>query len=215
MKRSPETPARLSLAFMLVASARRVVLSALVTLTALLALPNAAGAALNWGSCVASVRVRCANLTVPLDRSGGGPGLDRSPRSSRAGNTCGPTLMYLSGGPGGAGLSEMLGVVSDAPELQSRFRLTATTSAARAAKGSALPESSRRDPHLRSTKSGGAVRGAARRRPQALHDRGLGRGHGGDPGAAGGREGHALRHLLRHRARDPNTRARTRSTSSG
>ena len=92
---------------MVAATARRAVLPALLALAALLALPNAAGAALDWGSCVDFREVRCATLTVPLDRSGVDPGtIDL--RIGRAGKTSGPTLMYLSGGPGGAGLSEML-----------------------------------------------------------------------------------------------------------
>src|SRR3954468_11850270 len=107
---------------MVATTARKAVLPALIALAALLALPNAAGAALNWGSCVDFREVRCANLSVPLDRSGIDPGtIDL--RIGRGGNLRRPTLMYLSGGPGGAGLSEMLSVVSTLPELEHRFQL--------------------------------------------------------------------------------------------
>ena len=59
---------------MVASTARRAVLPALLALTALLALPNVASAALQWGSCVDFRDVRCASLTVPLDRAGVDPG---------------------------------------------------------------------------------------------------------------------------------------------
>ena len=100
---------------MVAATARRAVLPALLALTALLALPNAASAALNWGSCVDFSGVALRDAQRPA----------RSQRASiPARSTCasaaparpsGPTLMYLSGGPGGAGVSEMLSVVSALP----------------------------------------------------------------------------------------------------
>src|SRR4051794_35524296 len=107
---------------MVAISARRAVLPALLALAALLALPNAASAALRWGSCIDFRGVKCATLSVPLDRAGVDPG-SVDLRIGRAGKQSGPTLMYLSGGPGGAGLSEMLSVVSALPELEGRFRL--------------------------------------------------------------------------------------------
>ena len=82
---------------------RRAVLTALLAVAALSALPNAASAALNWGPCVDFDGVRCATLSVPLDRTGVDPGAINL-RIGRAGKTSGKTLMYLSGGPGGAGL---------------------------------------------------------------------------------------------------------------
>src|SRR3954471_17051370 len=138
---------------MVATTARRAVLPALVVCAALLALPNAAGAALQWGSCVDFSDVRCATLTVPLDRAGVDPGtIDL--RLGRAGKAGGPTLMYLSGGPGGAGLSEMLSVVSTLPELESRFRLIGYdqrgTGRSRLVRWPKLEK----DPHLRSTSAG-------------------------------------------------------------
>src|SRR3954451_15367491 len=135
---------------MVATTARRAVLPALVALAALLALPNAAGAALNWGSCVDFREVRCANLTVPLDRSGVDPGtIDL--RIGRAGKPTGPTLMYLSGGPGSAGLSEMLGVVSTLPELEDRFRLIGYDQRGPGRSGLLRCSELEKDPHLRST----------------------------------------------------------------
>ena len=104
--------ARLAWAAMVASTARMAVLCALA---ALLALPSAAHAALDLRSCVDFREVRCASLSVPLDRAGVDPGtIDL--RIGRAGSLTGPTLMYLSGGPGSAGLSEMLSVVSALPE---------------------------------------------------------------------------------------------------
>src|SRR3954447_12224420 len=135
---------------MVATTARRAVLPALVVCAALLALPNAAGAALNWGSCVDFSDVRCASLTVPLDRSGGDPGTINL-RIGRAGNRKGPTLMYLSGGPGSAGLSEMLSVVSTLPELEHRFQLIGYDQRGTGRSGLLRCPELEKDPHLRST----------------------------------------------------------------
>src|SRR6478736_9382308 len=104
------------------ATARRATLGTLLALVALLALPNAASAALRWGSCVDYQGIRCATLNVPLDRTGTDPG-SINLRLARAGKTSGPALLYLSGGPGGAGVSEMLSVLSGLPQLERRFQL--------------------------------------------------------------------------------------------
>src|SRR3954452_1220977 len=100
-------------------TARRAILPALI---ALLALPNAAQAALRWHGCADFRGVRCATLKVPLDRSGADPGTVPL-RIAKTGRSRGATLMYLSGGPGGAGVSEMLGIVPMVPGLDKHFRL--------------------------------------------------------------------------------------------
>jgi pimeloyl-ACP methyl ester carboxylesterase len=94
----------------------------LLALLALLALPHSASAALKWRSCVDYSGVRCATLSVPLDRSGADPGTVPL-RIARTGRTSGPTLMYLSGGPGGAGVREMLNVIGGFPQLEERYRV--------------------------------------------------------------------------------------------
>ena len=150
---------------MVATTARRAVLPALVALAALLALPNAAGAALRWGSCVDFRGVRCATLSVPLDRAGVDPGtIDL--RIGRAGKLKAPTLMYLSGGPGGAGLSEMLSVVSTLPELEDRFQLIGYDQRGTGRSGLLRCPELEKDPHLRSTSAGekcAARLGAARK----------------------------------------------------
>src|ERR1043165_1884752 len=50
-----------------------------LALLALLALPNAASAALKWRSCVDAPGIRCSTLNVPLDRAGGDPGTGPPP----------------------------------------------------------------------------------------------------------------------------------------
>src|SRR3954470_4287055 len=103
---------------MLNARARRAVPVALLVL---LALPHAAEARLRWHGCADFQGVRCATVNVALDRTGADPGTVPL-RIARTGRRSGPTLMYLSGGPGGAGVSEMLGVLPSVPPLQRRFR---------------------------------------------------------------------------------------------
>src|SRR4051794_41848069 len=80
---------------------------------ALLAGAAPATARLRWSSCW-DVEAECATLRVPLDRSGAVPGrvglrLARFTPPSRR-----PTLLYLSGGPGGAGGEEVSDVLFEA-----------------------------------------------------------------------------------------------------
>jgi pimeloyl-ACP methyl ester carboxylesterase len=135
---------------MVATTARRAVLPALLAVAALLALPHAASAALNWRSCIDFRGVSCATLEVPLDRTGADPGTVPL-RIARAGHTSGPTLMYLSGGPGGAGVSEMLSVISGFSALESRFRLIGYDQRGTGRSGLLRCPKLEHDPHLRST----------------------------------------------------------------
>src|SRR4051794_22085684 len=132
---------------MVIASARRVVLLALL---ALLALPNVAHASLGWKSCVDFRGVKCATLDVPLDRTGADPGTVPL-RIARTGRSSGPTLMYLSGGPGGAGVSEMLGVVPLVPGLESHFQLIGYDQRGTGRSGLLRCPALEKDRHLRNT----------------------------------------------------------------
>jgi pimeloyl-ACP methyl ester carboxylesterase len=129
---------------------RRAVLLALL---APLAVPNTASAALKWRTCVDFRAIRCATLDVPLDRAGVDPGTVPL-RIARIGRRSGPTLMYLSGGPGGAGVSEMLGVVAGLGDLEERFRLIGYDQRGTGRSGLLRCPRLERDPHLRDTGAG-------------------------------------------------------------
>ncbi len=123
--------------------------AALLALLTLLALPHAAHA-LSWSECPDFEGVRCSSVTVPLDRTGADPG-SVALRIARMGKTSGRTMMYLSGGPGGAGVSEMLGVLSDLDPLQRRYRVIGYDQRGTGRSGLLRCPALERDPHLRST----------------------------------------------------------------
>src|ERR1700743_2061297 len=129
---------------------RRVALPALVALAALLAMPHAALAAFQYSGCTDFKGVDCAHLVVPLDRTGTVPGTVKL-RMARIGRKSGPTLMYLSGGPGGAGVSEMLSVMSSVKPLQSRYRVIGFDQRGTGRSGLLRCPAIEKDPHLRST----------------------------------------------------------------
>src|ERR671912_138157 len=78
--------------------------------------PTASAASISWRGCFGDLE--CGRLRVPLDRAGAVPGTV-SLRVAR-GEFAGPRaehLMYLSGGPGGAGIVEMIDVLLTVPAL--------------------------------------------------------------------------------------------------
>jgi pimeloyl-ACP methyl ester carboxylesterase len=100
----------------------RPALAAVLAVLASLAATAPASAALRTRACADFPGVRCATVRVPLDRTGavhGRLGL----RVARVGGGARGTLMYLSGGPGGAGVSEMLSVLSSVPSLRRAYRV--------------------------------------------------------------------------------------------
>jgi pimeloyl-ACP methyl ester carboxylesterase len=137
----------------------------LLALLALLALPTAASAELRWRACVDARGVRCATLDVPLDRAGVDPGTVPL-RIARIGRTSGPTLMYLSGGPGGAGVSEMLSVAAGIADLEERYRMIGYDQRGTGRSGLLRCPRLERDPHLRDT---GAAEDCANRLGVARH----------------------------------------------
>jgi pimeloyl-ACP methyl ester carboxylesterase len=131
------------------AMARRVGVPTLLALIAVLWLPHAAQA-LTWRKCPDFASIRCSTLAVPLDRTGVDPGTVPL-RIARTGRTSGPTLMYLSGGPGGAGVSEMVGVMSEVDKLLDRYRVIGYDQRGTGRSGLLRCPAIERDPHLRST----------------------------------------------------------------
>jgi len=134
----------------------RIALGALAAIATLFALPGAASAAVTWRSCRLAVGAECATLRVPLDRSGTLPGsvplkLARLPaRASR------PTLVYLSGGPGGAGIEEMLAVMPLTAFLLDRYRVVGFDQRGTGGSGLLRCRELERDPRLRSVRAGEA-----------------------------------------------------------
>ena len=94
-----------------------------------------------------------------------------------------PTLMYLSGGPGGAGVLEMIDVMLTVPSLLDRYRVIGFDQRGTGASGLLRCPAIERDVRLRSSAAAARCARAARRAAGVLHDAGLRAGHGGDPPA--------------------------------
>ncbi len=137
---------------MLLVIARRAALGALLALAALLSLPHAAHA-LSWGRCRDFASVGCTQLAVPLDRTGAMPGTIKL-RVARTGRRSGPALMYLSGGPGGAGVSEMVSVMGEVSDLLDRYRVFGYDQRGTGYSGLLRCPALEHDPNLRSTTAG-------------------------------------------------------------
>ncbi|MGH2967597.1 MAG: hypothetical protein ACRDK0_00835, partial [Solirubrobacteraceae bacterium] len=89
---------------------------------ALLVLPDASWA-LDWRRCPDAKGLRCATLRVPLDRSGVLDGEVPLKLARLPGDAAAPALVYLSGGPGGAGIEEMLAIMPLAPAVAEHYRV--------------------------------------------------------------------------------------------
>jgi pimeloyl-ACP methyl ester carboxylesterase len=119
----------------------------------MLAAAAPATARLHWSGC-GDVEAECAKVRVPLDRSGGLPGVVKlrvarySPPSRR------PTLLYLSGGPGGAGVEEFSDVLFELSGLSKRFELVSYDQRGTGESGLLRCRRLERDMRLRSTAAG-------------------------------------------------------------
>ena len=132
----------------------RIALGALAALAAVLALPGVASAALTWRSCRVTTGAECATLRVPLDRAGALPGtvplkLARLPTDGSR-----PTLVYLSGGPGGAGIEEMLAVMPLTPFLLDSYRVVGFDQRGTGGSGLLRCKALEHDARLRSVRAG-------------------------------------------------------------
>ncbi len=136
----------------------RIVLGALA---AVLALPSVASAALDWRSCRVATGAECATLRVPLDRSGSLPGTVPLKLARLPSDAARPTLVYLSGGPGGAGIEEMLAVMPLAPFLLDSYRVVGFDQRGTGGSGLLRCPALERDARLRSVRAGGVVRAAS------------------------------------------------------
>jgi pimeloyl-ACP methyl ester carboxylesterase len=122
---------------------------------ALLVLAVPAEGKLRWHGCREAGGVRCAKLTVPLDRSGTVQGTVplRIARVSFSRHRD-RHLMYLSGGPGGAGVIEMIDVLLEVPRLMREFTILGFDQRGTGRSGLLRCPALERDARLRSTSAG-------------------------------------------------------------
>ena len=92
------------------------------TALTLLAAAVPAAARLRWSGC-SDVEAECAAVRVPLDRAGATPGSVRLRVARYSTPSRRPTLLYLAGGPGGAGVQEFSDVLFELGGLSKRFEL--------------------------------------------------------------------------------------------
>ena len=121
----------------------------------LLVFPSAASARLRWKGC-GDVEAACTRVAVPLDRTGAVAGSVRL-RVARFSTPRGkPTLLYLSGGPGGAGVREFAGVAFELGGLEHDYRLVSFDQRGTGSSGLIRCPALERDPRVRSTRAGEA-----------------------------------------------------------
>ncbi|HYI19197.1 MAG TPA: alpha/beta fold hydrolase, partial [Solirubrobacteraceae bacterium] len=134
-------------------TARRALMIVVLVLAAWSSSTAAAQGAQRWHGCLGDLE--CTRVTVPLDRSGGVAGSVplRVARARFAGRDAGH-LMYLSGGPGGAGVFEMIDVMLTVPSLLDRFTVIGFDQRGTGESGLLRCPSVERDERLRSTAAG-------------------------------------------------------------
>ena len=125
------------------------------TALTLLVVAAPAVAALRWSDC-GDVEAECARVRVPLDRSGAVKGsvslrMARFEEPSRR-----PTLLYLSGGPGGAGVREFGDVMFELGGLGRDYQLVSYDQRGTGGSGLLRCRALERDPRLRSPAAGEA-----------------------------------------------------------
>jgi pimeloyl-ACP methyl ester carboxylesterase len=121
---------------------------------ALLCMTAPAEAKLSWRSCPEAAAARCATVPVPLDRSGSLAGrVDLHVGRVAFARRRDSFLMYLSGGPGGAGVYEMLDVLFELPRLARRYTVIGFDQRGTGASGLLRCRALERDSRLRSTEA--------------------------------------------------------------
>src|SRR5215207_6374525 len=142
---------------------RRAITTAILALSVALALAGPAAARLRWHACPEASGPRCTTVRVPLDRSGAFAGsVDLHVARVAFTRRRDSFLMYLSGGPGGAGVIEMVDVMI----ARHRRQWAAALPGDRAGRPAALD------------RGRGGVRAAARPAARVLHDARHGRRYG-------------------------------------
>src|SRR5918996_6231775 len=133
----------------------RAITTAAIALVATLAICAPAAAKLRWHRCPEAGGPRCTTVRVPLDRSGALAGDVRLhvARVAFRGKR-GPFLMYLSGGPGGAGVIEMVDVLFELPQLARDFTVIGFDQRGTGYSGLLRCRAIERDGRLRSTAAG-------------------------------------------------------------
>ena len=128
-----------------------------VVLALLVALATAAPASakVRWHRCPDVDGPRCATVRVPLDRSGGLAGqVELNVARVAFARKRSPHLMYLSGGPGGAGVFEMIDVLFEVPRLAREYTVLGFDQRGTGRSGLLRCKELERDGRLRSTTAG-------------------------------------------------------------
>ena len=162
--------------------------------------PRPRSARLRWSGC-GDVEAECARVPVPLDRSGAVNGSVRLRLARYTAPSAKPTLLYLSGGPGGAGVREFADVLFEVEPLSRRYQLVSYDQRGTGYSGLIRCRVARARRAAALDARWGGVRDAAGRAARALRHRRLGRGRRGAAAGAGRGEADAVRDLLRHEAR--------------
>jgi pimeloyl-ACP methyl ester carboxylesterase len=126
-----------------------------VAALALLVLAAPAEGKLRWRGCPEAEGVKCATLRVPLDHSGATKGsVDLRIARVSFSRHRDRHLMYLSGGPGGAGVIEMVDVLLEVPRLIREFTVLGFDQRGTGRSGLLRCPALERDARLRSTRAG-------------------------------------------------------------
>src|SRR5688572_20999557 len=130
----------------------RAITTAALALLATLAVAAPADAKRRWRPCPEADGPRCTTVRVPLDRAGAMKGhVDLHVARVAFARRSDSFLMYLSGGPGGAGVYEMIDVLFELPRLTREYTVIGFDQRGTGASGLLRCKELERDGRLRST----------------------------------------------------------------